>query len=220
MASYFNLTLDTTAPSGLTVTLNDADIYTTSTTVTLAVSVTDSPTTGYQMKIWGTATAEDEGSATWVTFQESQSIELPTGDGLKTVYVKVRDDVGNETTAVSDTITLDTSVPTVTVTGPDKSKISEVTGFDTSIFNFTVNVAFQAYKVCVVAATSTTEGDGTVIGTTGGSVNTSGSDGEYAAEENIQVTIKGADLAEASSGDGVKIVKVFVQNMAGTWSVA
>lgn len=36
----------------------------------------------------------------------------------------------------------------------------------------------------------------------------------------IDVTIKGADLATASSGDGTKIIKVFVKNAAGTWSVA
>ena len=34
------------------------------------------------------------------------------------------------------------------------------------------------------------------------------------------VTVKGADLEAASSGDGVKIVKVFVKNAAGTWSAA
>ena len=55
MASYFNLTLDTTAPSGLTVTINDSDIYTTSAAVNLAVSISDEVTTGYQMKVWGIA---------------------------------------------------------------------------------------------------------------------------------------------------------------------
>lgn len=220
MASYFNLTLDTTAPSGLTVTINDSDIYTTSAAVNLAVSISDEVTTGYQMKVWGTAEASDEENATWETYQTEKSITLPTGDGLKTVYVKVRDAVGNETSAASDTITLDTSVPTVTVTGPDKATISEVAGFDTAIINFMVDVAFQAYKVCVVSSTSATQADGTVIPITAGSVNTSGSDGEYEADTNIQVTIKGTDLETASSGDGVKIIKVFAQNAAGTWSVA
>lgn len=51
MASYFNLTLDTTAPSGLSITLNDSDIYTTTTAVTLAVSLSDEDTNGYQMKV-------------------------------------------------------------------------------------------------------------------------------------------------------------------------
>ena len=142
MASYFNLTLDTTAPSGLSITLNDSDIYTTTTAVTLAVSLNDENTNGYQMKVWGTAGVAEENAATWETYQKSSSITLPTGDGLKTVYVKVRDAVGNETTAASDTITLDTSVPTVSVTGPDKSVISEVEGFNTAIINFMSDVVF------------------------------------------------------------------------------
>lgn len=220
MASYFNLTLDTTAPAGLSITLNDSDIYTTTATVTLAVALSDEETTGYQMKVWGTAEATEEKNATWETYQASSSITLPTGDGLKTVYVKVRDAVGNETTVASDTITLDTSVPTVSVTGPDKAVISEVEGFNTAIINFMSDVAFEEYKVCVVASPSATQADGTVIPTTAGSINTSGSDGDYEASTNIQVTIKGTDLETASSGDGVKIVKVFVRNSAGTWSVA
>ena len=79
---------------------------------------------------------------------------------------------------------------------------------------------FEEYKVCVVPQNNSTQDAGTVIGTTNGSINTSGSDGDYPASENIQVTINGADLEAASSGDGVKIVKVFVKNAAGTWSVA
>lgn len=220
MASYFNLTLDTTAPSITSMTLNNDDIYTSAQAVTLAVTVNDAETTGYQMKIWGVDGVADEGDATWATYQPSQSVTLPTGDGLKTVYVKVRDAVGNESAEKSDSITLDTSVPEVTVTGPDKSTISEVSGFDTAIINFTVNVAFEAYKVCVVSSTSATQDTGTVIPTTSGSINTSGSDGSYEADTNIQVTIKGTDLATASSGDGLKIIKVFAQNAAGTWSVA
>ena len=74
--------------------------------------------------------------------------------------------------------------------------------------------------MCVVPANNSTQDAGVIIGTTNGSQNTSGSDGSYPASENIQVTITGADLEVASSGDGVKIVKVFVKNAAGTWSVA
>ena len=81
MASYFNLTLDTTAPSGLSITLNDSDIYTTTTAVTLAVSLSDGDTNGYQMKVWGTAGVAEENAATWETYQKSRSITLPQ-DGL------------------------------------------------------------------------------------------------------------------------------------------
>lgn len=220
MASYFNLTLDTRAPSGLTLSINDGALYATSTSVTLTIGLTDSPTTGYQMKVWGIEGVADEVSASWETFANNKSVNLTSGDGLKTVYIKVRDDVGNESTQVSDTITLNTAVPVVTITGPDKSKISKIAGFNTSIINFTSDVEFEEYKVCVVPQNNSTQDAGTVIGTTNGSINTSGSDGDYPASTNIQVTINGADLEAASSGDGVKIVKVFVKNAAGTWSVA
>lgn len=220
MASFFNLTLDTLAPSGLSAVLNGDAIYTTSAVVTLGLSLGDTDTTGYQMKIWGIDGVADEDSAAWETYAAEKSITLPTGDGLKTVYVKVRDDVGNETAAVSDSITLDTAVPVVTITGPDKSKISKVDGFDSAVINFTSDVAFEEYKVCVVPATSSLQSAGTVIATANGSENTSGSEGGYAKDTNIAVTISGADLEVASAGDGVKIIKVFVRNAAGTWSVA
>lgn len=220
MASYFILTLDTRAPSGLTLSINDGALYATSTSVTLTIGLTDSPTTGYQMKVWGIEGVADEVSASWETFANNKSVNLTTGDGLKTVHIKVRDDVGNESTEVTDTITLNTAVPVVAITGPDKSKISKISGFNQSVFNFTSDVEFEEYKVCVVPANNSTQDAGVIIGTTNGSQNTSGSDGSYPASENIQVTITGADLEVASSGDGVKIVKVFVKNAAGTWSVA
>lgn len=220
MASYFNLTLDTTAPTGLALSINDDALYTTSTTVTLKIAVADGVTTGYQMKIWGIADVADEGSASWETFATTKSVTLTSGDGLKTVHVKVRDDVGNESAEVTDTITLDTTIPVVTVTGPDKSKISKVSSFNQSVINFTTDVEFTEYKVCVVPQTSSTQDAGTVIPTDNGSTNTSGSAGNYPASQNIRVTITGADLETASSGDGVKIVKVFVKTASGLWSVA
>lgn len=220
MASYFNLTLDTTAPTGLALSINDDALYTTSTTVTLKIAVADGVTTGYQMKIWGIADVADEGSASWETFATTKSVTLTSGDGLKTVHVKVRDDVGNESAEVTDTITLDTTIPVVTVTGPDKTKISKVSSFNQSIINFTTDVEFAEYKVCVVPQTSSTQDAGTVIPTDNGSTNTSGSAGNYPASQNIRVTITGADLETASSGDGVKIVKVFVKTASGLWSVA
>lgn len=218
MASYFNLTLDTLAPAGLTVKLNGEDIYTTTTSVTMTLTLTDGNTTGYQMKIWGVDGVAEEGSASWETYSASKSITLPSGDGLKTVYVKVRDSVGNESAEASDSITLDTAVPTVTVTGPDKATISKVSGFDMAVVNFMSDISFEEYKVCVVPSTSSTQESGTIIQTTNGSVNTSGNAGSYPADTNIEVKINGADLEVASSGDGLKIIKVFVKNAAGTWS--
>lgn len=63
MASYFNLTLDTLAPQGLTIKLNNGSQYTTSKSVTLSIVLTDASTVGYQMKVWGVNGAETEADA-------------------------------------------------------------------------------------------------------------------------------------------------------------
>lgn len=220
MASFFNLILDTLAPSGLTLKLNAGAQYATSNTVTASIAVADTTTTGYQMKIWGTKSADTEEKASWETFAASKSLVLTDGDGLKTVHIKVRDDVGNESAAVTASITVNTTVPVVTITGPDKSKISKVTGFDVCAFSFTSDVDFEEYTVRVVPSESSLNTAGTQIPVTGGSSNTSGNAGGYKKNTTINVTIHGADLETASSGDGTKIVKVFVKNAAGTWSVA
>lgn len=220
MASFFNLILDTLAPAGLSLKLNDGATYSTSNTVAAVISISDASTTGYQMKIWGIKAVENEADASWETFATSKSLVLTDGDGLKTVHIKVRDDVGNESAAVTASITVNTAVPVVTITGPDKTKISKVSGFDTCAFSFVSDVDFEEYVVKVVPNSSSLNTAGTQIPTTGGSANTSGSEGGYKKATAINVTIKGADLAAASSGDGTKIVKVFVRNVAGTWSVA
>lgn len=228
MASYFNLTLDTLAPAGLTVLINDGALFTTQQAVTLKTTMTDVDTTGYQMKVWGVDGAETEDAATWETFQAEKAIVLTAGDGLKTVHVKVRDDVWNESAEVTDDITLNTAVPAITVTGPDVNRLSKVDGKNTAVVSFTVDVPFLEYKVCVVPVVASLEDAGVLIPVTAGSVNTSGivdrdadPDAElFPADTPISVTIKGADLETASAGDGEKIVKVFAKSEAGIWSVA
>lgn len=219
MASYFNLVLDTLAPQGLTVKLNNGSQYTTSKNVTLSLSISDASTSGYQMKVWGIDGASSEDNATWETFAATKSIALPTGDGLKTVYVKVRDDVCNETAAASATITLDTSVPAVTIIGPDVSRISKTAPKNVATFSFTSDVAFTEYKIKVVPSKSSLHDAGTLIGTVNGSTNMNAT-GTFKASTAISCKIYGKDLEMASSGDGEKIIKVFVKNAHGTWSVA
>lgn len=219
MASYFNLTLDTLAPQGLTIKLNNGSQYTTNKTVQLAVNVTDESADGYQMKVWGINGVANESDATWETLANIKNVTLSTGDGLKTVYVKVRDDVYNETAAASATITLDTSVPAVTIVGPDVSKISKTSPKDVATFSFTSNTAFTEYKIKVVPSNSSLHDAGVQIGTANGSTNMSAT-GTFKASTAISCKVYGKDLEAASSGDGEKIIKVFVKNAHGTWSVA
>lgn len=219
MASYFNLTLDTLAPQGLTIKLNNGSQYTTSKAVQLAINVTDESADGYQMKVWGIDGIAKESDAVWETLTNVKDITLPTGDGLKTVYVKVRDDVYNETAVTSTSITLDTSVPAVTIIGPDVSRISKTSPKDVATFSFTSDVAFTEYKIKVVPSKSSLHDAGTLIGAANGSTNMSAT-GTFKASTAISCKIYGKDLELASSGDGEKIIKVFVKNTVGTWSVA
>ena len=54
---------------------------------------------------------------------------------------------------------------------------------------------------------------------TNGSLNTFGTAGGYAANTPIEVTLKGEDLEAASTGDGDKVIKVFVKDIGKNWSI-
>lgn len=220
MASFFTLTLDTIAPAGLTLSINSGATTVTSAGVTLGLSVSDGDTTGYSMLIYGDIGAGVlEGAATWEAYSATKSITLKTGDGSKTVKAKVKDDVGNVSAEATVTVTLDTTVPVVTITGPDHAKISSVSGSNESVFSFTSDSAFTEYKVLKVPATSSTHATGTAIGTTNGSTNMAAT-GSFAASTPISCTINGADLSAAVSGvNAAYIIKVFVKDAAGLWSV-
>ena len=216
MANYFNLQLDTLAPSITAFQINAGQSVTTNRTVTLTITCNDADVTG--MKIWGYNGVLTEAAASWETFASSKSVQLPSGDGLYTLYVKVRDDVYNESSASSASITLSTELPEITITGPDVSKISEVSGKNTATFTFVSDVALKAYKVEVVTSSSTAHDAGTVIGTTGGSVNMTGT--TVAANTSVTCKINGSDFKTAIGGtDGTYIVKVFGQSSVNDlWS--
>lgn len=214
MASYFNLTLDTLAPTISAFTINNGASVTTSATVTLNITSADAAA----MKIWGINGVATEAAASWETFASSKSVTLTSGDGSKTVYIKVRDSVYNESSASSATITLSTAIPTITITGPDVSVISEQSGKNVATFSFQSSMALKAWKVKLVPANNSTEDAGTQIGTTNGSTNMTGT--TLAANTSKQCTINGSDLSVAAGGaDGTYIIKVFGQASANNlWS--
>lgn len=225
MASYFNLTLDTTGPANPSITIDGGAQLTTEPLVMCAISTGDSVTTGYQMKIWGDVDKtidsdiqDTEAASKWITFGASKQVKLSSSDGSKTIYVKIRDDVHNPSSQASASIILDTDIPAVTISGPDVSKISKQSTKDEAAFSFQVNEVFVEYKVKVVSSTGAAHDTGLLIPTAGGSINMSGSAGNYAANTAINCKIKGADLESASTGDGVKIIKVFAKDKAGLWS--
>ena len=214
MASYFNLTLDTLAPSITAFSINSGAAVTTSRNVTLNITAPEAAS----MKIWGIDGVASEAAASWETFASTKSVTLTSGDGTKTVYIKVRDSVYNESAASSDTITLSTAIPTITITGPDVSVISEQSGKNIATFSFTSSMALKAWKVKLVPANSSAHDAGTQIPTTGGSTNMSGT--TLAANTSKECKIYGADLSSAAGGtDGTYIIKVFGQASANDlWS--
>lgn len=225
MASYIVVKLDTTAPSNPLINLEGGAVYATAQLINAALSTGDSDTTGYQMKIWGTvdksydaAIQDTEAASQWITFATSKQIKLLAGDGLKTIYAKIRDAVYNVSAQASDTITLDSTVPVPNVTANDVKPegISEQAGKDTLTMTFNAAATFSEYKVKVVSGSNAAHDSGVQIGTTNGSLNVAGL-GTFTNP--ITVTVKGADLKAASVGDGDKYIKVFIKSASGLWSV-
>jgi hypothetical protein len=224
MSANFTLTLDTTGPASVGGKINGDATYTTTRAVTLAPTTTDADTTGYQIKIWGDVDLaadsniqDTEAHSTWITLTASMAVTLATGDGSKTLTWRLRDDVFNESATATDSITLDTTVPVVTLdSGPTPAKISKIATKRTSTVTWHADSHIQAYKVKVVPSGSSINTAGTQIPTTGGSTNVSG--GAVAAATTVTTTIDGADLQTAGA-EGDNIVKIFVQDDAGNWSV-
>lgn len=234
MANYINITLDTIAPSGVSILVNgDADKVT-STAAVLSIGCTDESTDGYQMKIWGTADAPTEADAIWETYRTSKNVTLASGDGLKTVYVKVRDDVWNESSAVSDSVTLYEKVPAISSFSVDNSRISLTSGKDCAVGAFYADEKINAAKLMIVQNVNAPHDSPSniAIPTTNGSdihddnYSVSASDavlefnGEVDSVIGINYTIRAADLVAVAPGDGIKIIKAFVRSAAtGSWSV-
>lgn len=217
MSAFFSLTLDTLAPIISLFKINNGASVTTSKDVTLNITCGDADITA--MKIWGIASAAAEGDASWETFATSKVVTLPTGaDGNYTVHIKVRDDVYNESSESTASITVSTTIPTITIIGPDVTKIGATTDKNVCNFSFSSSVALKAWKVKLVPQTSSAEDTGTQILATAGST---GMTGDALAEATAQVCkIYGNDLKTACGGsDGTYVIKVFGQSAENNlWS--
>jgi hypothetical protein len=111
-AGTFTLYRDTATPTGA-VQVNGGATATNSTAATLTLSATN-PTSGDPVLDMRFST---DGGSTWsapVPFATTANISLPAGDGVKTVLAQFRNGAGAWSNPASDTITLDTTGPTVT----------------------------------------------------------------------------------------------------------
>ncbi len=112
ITNTFTYTVDSTAPTSGTVSINSGNTITASKDVTLTLSATDTTSSVTQMLISNTS---DFDGTTWETYATTKFWTLTSGDGTKTVYIKYKDSAGNISEAYSDTIILDTTVPAGTI---------------------------------------------------------------------------------------------------------
>jgi hypothetical protein len=110
------IVLDTTAPSG-TIVINAGAAFTNSTSVNLTLSATDTGTGVSQMQF------SNDGSSWsgWESYATSKSWSIIGGDGSKVVYVQYRDAAGIASGSFTDSITLDTVLPTSSASSPAQS---------------------------------------------------------------------------------------------------
>ena len=101
------ITIDTVAPVG-SILINGGDTYTTSTSISLTLTASDDDSGINQVRF-----SNDGNSwSTWENPTSSKSWTLTSGDGTKTVYYQIKDNAGLTSITYSDTILLDTTIPT------------------------------------------------------------------------------------------------------------
>lgn len=277
--------LDTVTPAASLVLANNDDkkIKDNPSNVALfaaRVTYTNDPSeNSVQFKLYGDFTENaqsaqgiTEDNAEWKDWAKSagKDYQLVTnlyctaGAGIKTVYLKVKDNAGNVSEAVFATFTYDTSAPEVNISGVDYNRISKVhserrNGSDLIVgkfadetkFSFTPSVAIQAYKVCaylnetdakleypavedqtqinawVANQVAIPQTGDTISGLTPASVNMHATG--LNSSTKVDCLIKGADYeyalkqrpgASEDNVDGAHYVVVYVENLAGNWSVA
>ncbi len=101
------IVLDTVAPEG-SVSVNNGDEYTTSTSVTLTLTASDIGSGINQVRYSNDGVWDTE---SWEEFSSTKAWILTSGDGEKTVYYQISDKAGFVAT-FSDYIFLDTAAPT------------------------------------------------------------------------------------------------------------
>ncbi|MEK7814085.1 MAG: hypothetical protein AAB296_10025, partial [Candidatus Desantisbacteria bacterium] len=129
---------DNTAPAG-TLTINEAATYTTSRQVRLNSSWTDNAA-GVELVQYGT---DGTTFGVWESITGSRIWQFDA-DGTQAVYMQLQDRCGNISSAASDTITVDTSVPLVTVNSPQAS----------SVVKGTVSITFEILQQQIVGTPS------------------------------------------------------------------
>jgi hypothetical protein len=187
------ITLHTVAPTACSVSINSGATYTNTTSTTLTLAATDT-LSGIQMNISNTST-----KGSWEAFATSKSWTLSNGDGSKTVYVWFKDAAGNET-AVTDTITLDTTLPNQpTITGPVPTSINAATSDKTAVWTLTSTEGVINLTPAQVTKTGSGTTSGTVVVSGSGTNTITVSVPELAGTGTIGINITAGTLVDPAN---------------------
>ena len=116
------ITIDTAPPLSPGIIINSGASYTNNANVSLSISGgigTD------QMRFYNSGWTDYE------SYNSSKSITVPTGDGSKRVYVRLKDEAGNESTYPYDTITLDQTAPVINSFNINSNGVSTTSSYVT-----------------------------------------------------------------------------------------
>lgn len=106
------------------ILINDGAIYSTTTSVTLTLSATNTTSRVAKMRF----SNDNINWAPWEAYSSSKSWNLSKGDGTKTVYVQFMYNTNSISPTYYDTIILDTTPPAISITSPvNASEISSLT---------------------------------------------------------------------------------------------
>lgn len=99
---------DTTAPTG-DFSINSGAPYTNNQTINLSLNAKDDVSGVNQFRV----STDSKNWTEWENYSSSKDIELPSGDGEKTVFVQFKDGSGNISETYQQKITLDTTDPVI-----------------------------------------------------------------------------------------------------------
>ena len=125
------ITLDRTSP---TLSIEFGSDYTATKEINISLRGEDSLSGLDKMVVCGSS---EFTGCEWEAYSATKTLTLSTGDGVKTIYAKVKDKAGNESEVAQDTIILDTinNKPVITKLG----LIKNITDKDSLYYHFDAN---------------------------------------------------------------------------------
>jgi hypothetical protein len=193
-------TSDTTAPN-CSISINEGNLYTNTTSVTLSLSASDDVgVMSYFISDSSPGPSSDDPRWLSITsnknFTASISYTLSGEDGNKTVYIWYKDSAGNISNYSSDSIVLDTTAPTISITD------STFTTINSSLhLNISGSADDSLTGVDSVTWSNSLGGNGTASGTANWSI----ADITLLNGENI-ITVTAKDCANNTNSDTITAI--------------